>query len=113
MLRAKSRLAVERLRAGPLGRVSWTARLPVIRATAPQAKGGAGRRLQRQTPFGIGGRMFRRRGSTEFGCGCSSGVEHDLAKVGVEGSNPFARSNFFHVLLSHSRSEHGCALRSR
>jgi hypothetical protein len=28
----------------------------------------------------------------EFGCGCSSGVEHDLAKVGVEGSNPFARS---------------------
>ncbi len=29
--------------------------------------------------------------------GRSSGVEHDLAKVGVEGSNPFARSN----LLSH------------
>ena len=28
------------------------------------------------------------------GCGCSSGVEHDLAKVGVEGSNPFARSSF-------------------
>src|SRR5262249_15068480 len=28
----------------------------------------------------------------EFGRGCSSGVEHDLAKVGVEGSNPFARS---------------------
>jgi hypothetical protein len=27
-------------------------------------------------------------------CGCSSGVEHNLAKVGVEGSNPFARSNF-------------------
>ena len=27
--------------------------------------------------------------------GRSSGVEHDLAKVGVEGSNPFARSNFF------------------
>src|SRR5207245_3951776 len=25
--------------------------------------------------------------------GRSSGVEHDLAKVGVEGSNPFARSN--------------------
>jgi hypothetical protein len=25
--------------------------------------------------------------------GCSSGVEHNLAKVGVEGSNPFARSN--------------------
>src|SRR4051812_40554150 len=27
-------------------------------------------------------------------CGCSSGVEHNLAKVGVEGSNPFARSKF-------------------
>src|SRR5690349_16128093 len=27
-------------------------------------------------------------------CGRSSGVEHNLAKVGVEGSNPFARSNF-------------------
>ena len=23
------------------------------------------------------------------------GAEHDLAKVGVEGSNPFARSNWF------------------
>ena len=28
------------------------------------------------------------------GCGCSSVVEHNLAKVGVEGSNPFARSKF-------------------
>ena len=28
-------------------------------------------------------------------CGCSSGVEHNLAKVGVEGSNPFARSKMF------------------
>ena len=27
--------------------------------------------------------------------GRSSVVEHDLAKVGVEGSNPFARSSFF------------------
>ena len=26
--------------------------------------------------------------------GRSSGVEHHLAKVGVEGSNPFARSSF-------------------
>jgi hypothetical protein len=25
--------------------------------------------------------------------GCSSGVEHNLAKVGVVGSNPIARSN--------------------
>jgi hypothetical protein len=30
-----------------------------------------------------------------FGCGCSSVVEHDLAKVGVEGSSPFARSRIF------------------
>jgi hypothetical protein len=30
---------------------------------------------------------------TAGGCGRSSGVEHNLAKVGVEGSNPFARSN--------------------
>jgi hypothetical protein len=28
-------------------------------------------------------------------CGCSSGVEHNLAKVVVEGSNPFARSFLF------------------
>ncbi len=27
--------------------------------------------------------------------GRSSGVEHNLAKVGVEGSNPFARSKFY------------------
>jgi hypothetical protein len=26
--------------------------------------------------------------------GCSSGVEHNLAKLGVEGLNSFARSNF-------------------
>ena len=31
------------------------------------------------------------------GCGCSSVVEHDLAKVGVEGSSPFARSIFLHA----------------
>ena len=31
--------------------------------------------------------------------GRSSGVEHNLAKVGVEGSNPFARSSF------HSNSD--------
>jgi hypothetical protein len=30
--------------------------------------------------------------------GRSSGVEHNLAKVGVEGSNPFARSNNFNAL---------------
>jgi hypothetical protein len=36
----------------------------------------------------------RRSHATDTGCGCSSVVEHDLAKVGVEGSSPFARSNF-------------------
>jgi hypothetical protein len=30
---------------------------------------------------------------TDRQSGRSSGVEHNLAKVGVEGSNPFARSN--------------------
>jgi hypothetical protein len=29
--------------------------------------------------------------------GCSSGVEHNLAKVGVVGSNPIARSNFQNI----------------
>src|SRR6202012_2959522 len=33
-----------------------------------------------------------------LGCGCSSVVEHDLAKVGVEGSSPFARSRFSPIL---------------
>ena len=32
--------------------------------------------------------------------GRSSGVEHNLAKVGVEGSNPFARSSFLQDLVS-------------
>jgi hypothetical protein len=31
--------------------------------------------------------------------GRSSGVEHDLAKVGVEGSNPFARSSFYNNFM--------------
>ena len=32
--------------------------------------------------------------SGQLESGRSSGVEHNLAKVGVEGSNPFARSSF-------------------
>src|SRR5215813_1105931 len=49
--------------------------------------------LQRLRPFGIGARWSGRPlARPDFGRGCSSGVEHDLAKVGVEGSNPFARS---------------------
>ena len=43
--------------------------------------------------FGIALRGGKAAG-TLLGCGCSSGVEHNLAKVGVEGSNPFARSKF-------------------
>ena len=34
--------------------------------------------------------------------GRSSGVEHNLAKVGVEGSNPFARSNHFNGLFDRA-----------
>ena len=41
----------------------------------------------------LGGRLTNWDRPDFYGCGCSSGVEHDLAKVGVEGSNPFARSN--------------------
>ena len=49
--------------------------------------------LHSRSAFGIGLPLtasIRR----HLGCGCSSVVEHDLAKVGVEGSSPFARSRF-------------------
>ena len=36
--------------------------------------------------------------------GCSSGVEHNLAKVGVEGSNPFARSKLL-IYISQIRDK--------
>ena len=39
-----------------------------------------------------------------IGRGCSSGVEHNLAKVGVEGSNPFARSKFNFQSQGRARS---------
>ena len=39
--------------------------------------------------------------------GCSSGVEHNLAKVGVEGSNPFARSSFLQTRSIYSASLRG------
>src|SRR6266700_6482520 len=51
------------------------------------------RLLQSPAAFGIGGAPGGYPPPRLYGCGCSSGVEHDLAKVGVEGSNPFARSN--------------------
>ena len=38
--------------------------------------------------------------------GCSSGVEHNLAKVGVEGSNPFARSKIPVCKIRHA-GRHG------
>ena len=42
---------------------------------------------------------------TLLGCGCSSGVEHNLAKVGVEGSNPFARSKQNQALRRYSQNQ--------
>jgi hypothetical protein len=52
------------------------------------------------TGAAAGGAFYRPSSYVSTGCGCSSGVEHDLAKVGVEGSNPFARSSFTVVLQS-------------
>jgi hypothetical protein len=39
--------------------------------------------------------------------GCSSGVEHNLAKVGVEGSNPFARSKSLNGLVEQGGARQG------
>ena len=51
-------------------------------------------------------------GRCRYAGGRSSGVEHNLAKVGVESSNLFARSNFFqarspysHVFAAISRAK--------
>ena len=54
--------------------------------------------LQTAGPFGIGDGRTRLRLGPAPGCGCSSGVEHNLAKVGVVGSNPIARSNSSNVV---------------
>src|SRR6266480_6900035 len=54
-------------------------------------------RLQCRAGFGIGGEAAFA-AYPRFGCGCSSGVEHNLAKVWVVGSNPIARSNKFNSL---------------
>ncbi len=48
--------------------------------------------LHSRSAFGIGLPLTASH-RRHLGCGCSSVVEHDLAKVGVEGSSPFARSN--------------------
>src|SRR5947208_10703853 len=50
--------------------------------------------LHSRSAFGIG-LPLTATNRRHLGCGCSSVVEHDLAKVGVEGSSPFARSRFF------------------
>src|SRR5580704_13608719 len=50
-------------------------------------------------------------GDAAHGCGCSSGVEHNLAKVGVEGSNPFARSKFLLANQSDKSGPSGPLLR--
>ena len=50
--------------------------------------------------------MFSFRSMIKLGlAGCW--LEHNVAKVGVEGSNPFARSNYFNDLRSfgHDRAE--------
>jgi hypothetical protein len=70
------------------------------RAMSRWARGRGGRigcggahRLQWLPGFGIGA-LAAFAAYPRFGCGCSSGVEHNLAKVGVVGSNPIARSKF-------------------
>ncbi len=53
-------------------------------------------RVLKASPVALAGRFWHRTALyaayIKFGCGCSSGVEHNLAKVGVVGSNPIARS---------------------
>jgi hypothetical protein len=44
--------------------------------------------------------------------GCSSGVEHNLAKVGVEGSNPFTRSSLSQKTTAEIQSEVSCLTNS-
>src|ERR1700733_22087 len=62
---------------------------------ATQRLGHLRRDLTREgVAFSLSLRHKRGRRRRRQGCGCSSGVEHNLAKVGVEGSNPFARSKF-------------------
>ncbi len=47
-----------------------------------------------------------------LGRGCSSGVEHHVANVRVEGSNPFARSNSQNVQPGRRRRSNAVALPS-
>ena len=110
MLRAKSRLAAKRFRSragagfmdrAPAGHKGLAPKSKADREAV--AKAGTFWHRWPDVPAAVG--------RPEFGCGCSSGVEHDLAKVGVEGSNPFARSNIFQILQSSSRTVRCCDLR--
>jgi hypothetical protein len=55
----------------------------------------------------VAGAIRRRQ---RFGCGCSSVVEHDLAKVGVEGSSPFARSKSPGSFSDHATPRRGIVI---
>jgi hypothetical protein len=77
----------------------WQPHYFVKRDTCIGVAAGYIARLRHGTP----GRRVGPRGPADLPSGRSSGVEHNLAKVGVEGSNPFARSNF---LPSHLSSHH-------
>ena len=67
-------------------------RTVIVRVSEDKPPGGAPDRLAFGRPFGHNVPSIASGRSLSHGCGCSSGVEHNLAKVGVEGSNPFARS---------------------
>src|SRR6185437_4092906 len=72
----------EEVRRRGMGRI-WRARPGDSNLIRPLSRGG--RACNRAAPL-YDARLV-------LGRGRSSGVEHNLAKVGVEGSNPFARSN--------------------
>src|SRR6202163_3520676 len=77
------------------GPEAWTPRQPAhsrVSFNRNELSAPTRSRLHSASPFGIG----RAAGQCRSGCGRSSGVEHNLAKVGVEGSNPFARSKMWH-----------------
>src|SRR5213079_2563425 len=57
--------------------------------------------LQAAPRFTLAGRGYAKMS------GRSSGVEHDLAKVGVEGSNPFARSSRL-IRIAKRPTRHWC-----
>src|SRR5258708_13900566 len=49
--------------------------------------------VQRLRPFGIGARWsVRPLARPDFGCGCISEVQHDLAQLAAQASDPYARS---------------------